>query len=130
MNGEPLTVITSRKTSSPRLSSLDFPPEEAARQVEVVINWGRYAELLAYNDRTASIDLENQTAAESPPSCTCRCESDECGPVTSPASIAPAGRKRADTCTLLSGFPGVFSIWIGAAQFHLLSAGIAECVAA
>jgi NitT/TauT family transport system ATP-binding protein len=47
---------------------LDFPPEEAARQVEVVINWGRYAEFLAYNDRTASIDLENQTAAESPPS--------------------------------------------------------------
>ena len=47
---------------------LDFPPEEAARQVEVVINWGRYAELLAYNDRTASIDLENHTAAEPPQS--------------------------------------------------------------
>jgi len=47
---------------------LDFPADEAARQVEVAINWGRYAELLAYNDRTASIDLENQTAAESPPS--------------------------------------------------------------
>jgi hypothetical protein len=28
--------------------------------------WGRYAELLAYNDRTASIDLENHTAAELP----------------------------------------------------------------
>jgi NitT/TauT family transport system ATP-binding protein len=36
---------------------LDFPAEEAARQVEVAINWGRYAELLAYNDRKASIDL-------------------------------------------------------------------------
>ena len=47
---------------------LDFSPEEAARQVEVVINWGRYAELLAYNDRTASIDLENHSAAGSPPS--------------------------------------------------------------
>src|SRR5262245_60860135 len=47
---------------------LDFPPEEAARQVEVVINWGRYAEILAYNDRTASIDLENHIAAESPQS--------------------------------------------------------------
>jgi NitT/TauT family transport system ATP-binding protein len=47
---------------------LDFPPDEAARQVEVVINWGRYAELLAYNDRTASIDLENHTAAETPQS--------------------------------------------------------------
>jgi NitT/TauT family transport system ATP-binding protein len=47
---------------------LDFPAEEAARQVEVAINWGRYAELLAYNDRTASIDLEPQTAAEPPQS--------------------------------------------------------------
>src|SRR5215510_10581037 len=47
---------------------LDFPAEEAVRQVEVAINWGRYAELLAYNDRTASIDLENHTAAESPQS--------------------------------------------------------------
>jgi NitT/TauT family transport system ATP-binding protein len=45
---------------------LDFPAEEAARQVEVAINWGRYAELLAYNDRTASIDLENPTAAGPP----------------------------------------------------------------
>jgi NitT/TauT family transport system ATP-binding protein len=45
---------------------LDFPVEEATRQVEVAINWGRYAELLAYNDRTASIDLENHTAAEPP----------------------------------------------------------------
>ncbi len=43
---------------------LDFPAEEAARQVEVAINWGRYAELFAYNDRTARIDLENHTAAE------------------------------------------------------------------
>jgi len=45
---------------------LDFPPEEAARQVEVAINWGRYAEILAYNDRTATIDLENPTAAGPP----------------------------------------------------------------
>jgi NitT/TauT family transport system ATP-binding protein len=43
---------------------LDFPAEEAARQVEVAINWGRYAELLAYDDRTSSIHLENQTAVE------------------------------------------------------------------
>jgi NitT/TauT family transport system ATP-binding protein len=47
---------------------LDFPAEEAARQVEVAINWGRYAELLAYNDRTARIDLEPQTDAEPPQS--------------------------------------------------------------
>jgi NitT/TauT family transport system ATP-binding protein len=45
---------------------LDFPAEEAARQVEVAINWGRYAELLAYNDRTASIDLEHRAAVELP----------------------------------------------------------------
>jgi NitT/TauT family transport system ATP-binding protein len=37
---------------------LDFPPEEAARQVEVAINWGRYAELLAYNDTNASLTLD------------------------------------------------------------------------
>jgi NitT/TauT family transport system ATP-binding protein len=47
---------------------LDFPAEEAARQVEVAINWGRYAELFAYNDRTTSIDLETQTAAQPPQS--------------------------------------------------------------
>jgi NitT/TauT family transport system ATP-binding protein len=45
---------------------LDFPSEEAARQVEVAIDWGRYAELLAYNDRTASIDLEHHAAPELP----------------------------------------------------------------
>lgn len=45
---------------------LDFPAEEAARQVEVAVNRGRYAELLAYNDRTAGIDLENHTTAEPP----------------------------------------------------------------
>jgi NitT/TauT family transport system ATP-binding protein len=47
---------------------LDFPAEEAARQVEVAINWGRYAEFLAYNDRTASIDLESPAGAGSFPS--------------------------------------------------------------
>jgi NitT/TauT family transport system ATP-binding protein len=46
---------------------LDFPAEEAAHQVEVAIDWGRYAELLAYDDRTASIDLEHPMAAEPPP---------------------------------------------------------------
>src|ERR671922_611007 len=45
---------------------LDFTPDEATRQVDIAINWGRYAELLAYNDRTASIDLENHTATEPP----------------------------------------------------------------
>lgn len=37
---------------------LDFPPEEATRQVEVAINWGRYAELLTYNDTSTMLYLE------------------------------------------------------------------------
>jgi NitT/TauT family transport system ATP-binding protein len=37
---------------------LDFPPEEATRQVDVAINWGRYAELLAYNNTSASLSLD------------------------------------------------------------------------
>jgi NitT/TauT family transport system ATP-binding protein len=37
---------------------LDFTPEEANRQVEVAINWGRYAELLAYDDTSAMLYLE------------------------------------------------------------------------
>ena len=43
---------------------LDFPPDEAARQVEVAINWGRYAELLAYDDTSATLYLE---ATPAPP---------------------------------------------------------------
>ena len=30
----------------------------AGRQVETIINWGRYAELLAYDDDSGSISLE------------------------------------------------------------------------
>jgi NitT/TauT family transport system ATP-binding protein len=30
--------------------SLEFPPEEAERQIETLIAWGRYGELLAYDD--------------------------------------------------------------------------------
>jgi NitT/TauT family transport system ATP-binding protein len=26
---------------------LDFPPEEAEKQIEIAVNWGRYAELFA-----------------------------------------------------------------------------------
>jgi len=28
----------------------EFPPEEADEQLEIAANWGRYAELLAYDD--------------------------------------------------------------------------------
>jgi NitT/TauT family transport system ATP-binding protein len=37
---------------------LEFLPEEAERQLETAINWGRYAELLAYDDDSAAIYLE------------------------------------------------------------------------
>lgn len=37
---------------------LEFPPEEAERQLSTIINWGRYAELLAYNDDTETLYLE------------------------------------------------------------------------
>jgi len=41
---------------------LDFPPEEAEKQIEVAVNWGRYAELFAYDDDKATIYLEEVTA--------------------------------------------------------------------
>ncbi|GAB4575795.1 MAG: nitrate/sulfonate/bicarbonate ABC transporter ATP-binding protein [Anaerolineae bacterium] len=37
---------------------LEFSPEDAARQVELAIQWGRYAELLAYDDSTETIFRE------------------------------------------------------------------------
>jgi len=40
---------------------LEFPPEEAEKQVEVAVNWGRYAELISYDDGKAMIYLEDAT---------------------------------------------------------------------
>ncbi len=37
---------------------LDLPAEEAEKQVEIIVNWGRYAEILAYDDRKSTIYLE------------------------------------------------------------------------
>lgn len=37
---------------------LEFPSEEAERQLDTAVNWGRYAELLAYEDDTEMIYLE------------------------------------------------------------------------
>ena len=37
---------------------LEFLPEDAARQVEIAIQWGRYAELLAYDDSTERLYQE------------------------------------------------------------------------
>ena len=41
---------------------LEFPPEEAGRQLETIINWGRYAELMAYDDSSEMIYLEPSEA--------------------------------------------------------------------
>lgn len=37
---------------------LEFPQEEAEKQLDTLINWGRYAELLSYNDDKALVYLE------------------------------------------------------------------------
>ncbi len=37
---------------------LEFPPEEAEKQLDTVVNWGRYAEVLAYDDNAETIYLE------------------------------------------------------------------------
>jgi len=42
---------------------LEFPPEEAERQLETVVNWGRYAELLAYDDGSEVLYLEPNSAS-------------------------------------------------------------------
>ncbi|MBC7226188.1 MAG: AAA-associated domain-containing protein [Thermoflexales bacterium] len=41
-----------------RALELEFPPEDAAQQLETIINWGRYAEVIAYDDATETIFLE------------------------------------------------------------------------
>ncbi len=37
---------------------LEFPPQEAELQVETMVNWGRYAEMIVYDDDDATIYLE------------------------------------------------------------------------
>jgi len=37
---------------------LEFPPDEAERQLDILIDWGRYAELLSYDDNLGVITLE------------------------------------------------------------------------
>jgi NitT/TauT family transport system ATP-binding protein len=39
---------------------LEFPPAEAEKQVDVAVNWGRYAELMVYDDGKATISLEEK----------------------------------------------------------------------
>ncbi len=37
---------------------LEFPPAEAEKQLDTVVNWGRYAELLSYDDSSGILSLE------------------------------------------------------------------------
>lgn len=39
---------------------LEFLPQEAERQLETMVNWGRYAELLAYDDDSAVLSLDTE----------------------------------------------------------------------
>ena len=41
---------------------LELPPEEAARQLEIAISWGRYAEIIEYDDDTQLIHREPAAA--------------------------------------------------------------------
>lgn len=41
-----------------RALELEFPPAGAEKQFQVIINWGRYAELFAYEDSTGVLYLE------------------------------------------------------------------------
>ncbi len=43
---------------------LEFPAAEAEKQVEIAVNWGRYAEILAYDDDKAAIYLEAAPVAK------------------------------------------------------------------
>lgn len=42
---------------------LEFPPEEAEKQLETVVDWGRYAEVLGYDDKSETIYLESAPIA-------------------------------------------------------------------
>ena len=37
---------------------LELPPDEAAQQLDIIVDWGRYAELLAYDDASHTLFLE------------------------------------------------------------------------
>lgn len=45
-----------------RALELEFPPDEAEKQLETVVNWGRYAELIAYDDASQVLFLESGDA--------------------------------------------------------------------
>lgn len=45
---------------------LEFPSEEAQRQLDSAVNWGRYAEILAYDDDAELISLEPSLGGQPP----------------------------------------------------------------
>jgi len=45
---------------------LEFPEEEAEKQLDTLINWGRYSELLSYNDDKGMVFLEMPTQSSQP----------------------------------------------------------------
>ncbi|MBC7243490.1 MAG: AAA-associated domain-containing protein [Anaerolineae bacterium] len=47
-----------------RALELEFPSEEAERQLDIIIEWGRYAELLSYDDDREVIFLERAPAVK------------------------------------------------------------------
>jgi len=51
-----------------RLTALDveFPPQQIEKQLETAVKWGRYAEVLAYDDAAGRIYLE-ETGAHAEP---------------------------------------------------------------
>jgi len=61
-----------------RLSKKEFlknmerfmPEEDAKANLSIIINWGRYAELFAYDDHNEVLSLENPTAEETAPEAT------------------------------------------------------------
>ncbi len=45
---------------------LEFPPEDAKRQLDLAIEWGRYAELFSYNDSSELISAEPESSVAAP----------------------------------------------------------------
>jgi NitT/TauT family transport system ATP-binding protein len=48
-----------------RALEIEFPPAEAARQLDTLVSWGRYAELLGYDDSSQLISLETTVGVAS-----------------------------------------------------------------
>lgn len=46
--------------------SLEFPQEEAENQMETLINWGRYGELLNYDDDSEILSIESEAQTRKP----------------------------------------------------------------